>query len=186
MAQSYRKFLILFIISLLVSCAAYQTYNQTTKGKIFITGGVYQDHSWDDSMVLRRASWYHGMTLHFDALFYPADENSPFAMWFSIDEKDYFKKCDPLLVSVTYSSDPRKIPFSLFKEQMMKNGFDDIVLNHFGSYLENHATYKDWNLGNYRIAGFCKRHPTTFGKENEDKILVNFPSFSQLVIHLEK
>lgn len=176
------KHLVLALLVLLSSCAAYRTFNQTTTGKVRFPGGVKGDEAWDDSMTFRRASWYHGMTLYYDALIYTADAQSPFSRWFSAAEKEYFQKCDKLLVTVNYSADATKISHVMFREQMRANGYDDVVVNTFAASVKTHPTFQAWNLQNYKILGYCKRQPASVG--NNRQLWVSFPSFSQLKIKI--
>ena len=174
------KFSLLLIAFMMAGCAAYKNYNQTTKGKVFIRGGIYKEESWDDVMTFRRMSWYHGVTLYYDALFYKADLDSPFSKWFSPSEKEFFTKCEDFLVTVTYSADPTKISHVNFREQMKLNGYDDVIINTFASYLKVHPSANEWRFQNYKIMGFCKRSPSRLGT---DHIGINFPSFRYLEVN---
>lgn len=168
----------------LASCAGYQgykTFNQTTSGEVVIRGGIYQKESWNDEIIFQRMSWYHGMTLYYDTLLYKADINSPFTKWFSPSEKEYFAKCESLIVSVNYSADPSKISHVNFREQMKLNGYDDVVLTNFSSYLKTHPAAQDWRFFNYRILGYCKRSPSRLGTGN---LAINFPSFKHIEVNL--
>lgn len=165
-----------------LSCSSHKTYNQTTTGKILIQGGVFEKDSWDDTLTFKRMSWYHGMTLYFDALLWKADMDSPFYKWFSPSEKEFFTKCESVLVTAVYSADPLKISHVNFREQMKLNGYDDVVINRFASYLKTHPSAQDWRLGNYKIMGYCKRSPSRI--KNSKKLGINFPSFKQLEVGL--
>jgi hypothetical protein len=167
---------------LLASCAAYRTFNQTTRGDVRFPGGVHKEETWDDAMVFRRASWYHGMTLYYDALVYTADPASPFSKWFSSAEKEYFERCERLLVTVNYSADATKISHVMFREQMRFNGYDDVVVNTFASSVKTHPGFQAWNLPNYKILGYCKRRPAVVGKATV--LAVTFPSFRELMLDL--
>jgi hypothetical protein len=122
------------------------------------------------------------MTLYFDALLWKVDVDSPFTKWFSSSEKEFFTKCESLLVTAGYSADPLKISHVSFREQMKLNGYDDVVINNFASYLKTHPSAQDWRLANYKIMGYCKRSPSHVGKGN--KLAINFPSFQQLEVGL--
>ncbi len=171
----------LLVLVTLASCAAYKTYNQTTTGKVRLRGGVHEKESWNDVLLFRRMSWYHGMTLYYDALLWRASLDSPFALWFSPTEREFFTKCESLLVSAGYSADPSKISHVAFREQMKLNGYDDVVLNNFASALKSHPSASDWRLQNYKVMGYCKRSPT---RMNGRKLSINFPSFNQLELNL--
>ncbi|MFY7991799.1 MAG: hypothetical protein ACOVP4_00785 [Bacteriovoracaceae bacterium] len=176
-----KKIILLVLASLLAGCATYKTYNQTNIGRVKIRGGVHKELAWDDSLFFKRMSWYHGMTLYFDTLVYKADISSPFSNWFSASEKEYFNKCEKLVVTVSYSADPAKISHVDFREQMRLNGYDDVVVNDFAAALKNHPDNSDWSLKNYKILGFCKRSPS---KLQQGRIVINFPSFSEEYINL--
>lgn len=172
-------FLALFVFA---SCAAYRSFNQTTNGDVRFPGGVHKDETWDDSMNFKRASWYHGMTLYYDALLYTASPNSPFSKWFSSAEKEYFQRCERLLVTVNYSADATKISHVMFREQMRLNGYDDVVVNTFASSVKTHPGFQAWNLQNYKILGYCKRRPAVVGTPTE--LAITFPSFKELYLKL--
>ncbi len=174
------KFLALLLLGL-VGCASYKSYNQTTTGKVVLRGGIYQKESWDDSLTFKRMSWYHGMTLYFDAMIYRADPESPFSKWFSASEKEFFTKCEKLLVTVAYSADPSKISHVNFREQMKLNGYDDVVINNFSSFLKSHPSSTEWRMLNYKVMGYCKRSPGRLGTTN---LAINFPSFKHLEVKL--
>jgi hypothetical protein len=166
---------------LLAGCSAYKTYNKTTTGKVVLRGGTYKLDEWDDSLVFRRMSWYHGVSLYYDALVYKADPESPFTKWFSAAEKEYFAKCESLVVSVNYSADPSKISHVNFREQMRLNGYDDVVINNFSQFLKTHPNGQDWRIMNYKVVGYCKRSPS---KLDPNHLAINFPGFHQLEINL--
>jgi|GEM_PF-470283 len=176
------KTLLLALMVVVTSCAAYRSFNQTTTGKVRFPGGVKGNEVWDDSMMFRRASWYHGMTLYYDALIYTADEKSPFTRWFSNAEREYFQKCDKLLVTVNYSADATKISHVMFREQMRANGYDDVVISTFAASVKTHPTFQAWNLQNYKILGYCKRQTALVGTKSQ--IWVSFPSFPELKIKI--
>lgn len=169
------------MLVLVSGCASYKSYNQTTTGKVLLRGGIYQKEAWDDSLTFKRMSWYHGMTLYFDAMIYRADPESPFSKWFSNSEKEYFTKCEKLLVTVAYSADPSKISHVNFREQMKLNGYDDVVINNFASYLKSHPSTTEWRLLNYKVMGYCKRAPSRLGTSS---LAINFPSFKHLEVNL--
>ena len=176
------KFFLLLILILVSACAVYKTHNQTTTGLVSFPGGVYREEVWDDKMVFNRLSWYHGLTLYYDSLLYYPQIDSKFSKWFSESEKEYFQKCEKLLVTVNYSADPNKVSHVMFREQMRMNGYDDVVINNFASYVKTHPTYQAWNLQNYKILGFCKRQPTRIG--DGKRIYLNFPNFKEMHLSL--
>lgn len=175
------KFFLLIVLLAVSSCAAYKTHNQTKKGSVILRGGVYEDESWDKALKLKRVSWYHGVSLYYDLLLWRANLDSPFAKWFSPQEKEFFTKCEDFIVTAAYSADPAKISHINAREQMKLNGYDDVVLNNFSNYLKSHPSANDWRLQNYKVIGFCKRAPSRHGT---DDLIINFPSFKQVEIEL--
>jgi len=173
---------ILYLIFLsIVGCAAHKNYNQTTTGQVTYKGGIYKKMVWDDNLSMRRMSWYHGMTLYFDVILWKADSDSPFSNWFSATEKEYFSKCESLIVTAGYSADPSKISHVSFREQMKLNGYDDVVINTFAGYIKSHPASIDWRFQNYKVLGFCKRSPS---KMQTKKLAINFSGFKQLELDI--
>ena len=170
-----------FLLLLVASCASYKSFNQTTTGKVVLRGGIFEKQIWDDKLIFKRMSWYYGMTLFFDTLIWKADPASPFSQWFSPSEKEFFTKCEKLLVTVSYSADPTKISHVNFREQMKLNGYDDVVLNNFAAYLKTHPSSIDWRMVNYKVMGYCKRSPSL---TNNGQLAINFPSFKHLEVNL--
>ncbi|MCE3011757.1 MAG: hypothetical protein LW878_01710 [Proteobacteria bacterium] len=176
-----KKVILFGLVLLVTSCAAYRSFNKTTTGSVRFPGGVKAKEQWDDAMIFKRASWYHGMTLYYDALVYRAEKDSPFSRWFSSSEQQYFQKCEHLLVTVNYSADATKISHVMFREQMRENGYDDIVVNSFAQSVRTHPTFQDWNLQNYKVLGYCKRQTAKVG--GEGYLSVSFPSFTELILN---
>jgi hypothetical protein len=175
------KIAVFLLMALLVGCASHDSYNQRTSGKVVFRGGVYKKKGWNDPLEFKRMSWYHGMTLYYDVILWKADPESPFAVWFSPAEKEFFTRCESLIVTAGYSADPTKISHVNFREQMKLNGYDDVVINSFANYLKAHPSAQDWRLQNYKVMGYCKRSPTRLNTSN---LAINFPSFRQLEIDL--
>lgn len=171
----------IFLLFLVVSCASHESFNQTTTGEILFRGGTYRLQRWNDNLVFKRMSWYHGVTLYYDALVWEASPDSPFALWFDDSEKELFGKCESLVVSAAYSADLLKISHVNFREQMKLNGYDDVVVNSFAKFIKTHPSAPDWKLQNYKIMGYCKRSPSAMNSEN---LVINFPGFKQLEIKL--
>src|SRR5690606_675912 len=180
-----RRFMRIFLSSLLLlvvaSCASHESFNQTGTGEVLFRGGTHRLKSWNEDLVCKRMSWYHGITLYYDALLWKASPHSNFSLWFSDAEKEYFGKCESVLVTAGYSADPLKISHVNFREQMKLNGYDDVVINSFAKYLKTHPSAPDWKLHNYRVMGYCKRSPSSMGSSN---LIINFPGFKQLEIDL--
>lgn len=175
------KIAVLLLIALMIGCSSHDSYNQRTSGRVVFRGGVYKNDTWDEKLEFKRMSWYHGMTLYYDTIIWKADPTSPFAQWFSSAEKQYFARCESLLVTAGYSADPNKISHVNFREQMKLNGYDDVVVNTFARFLKTHPSAQDWRLQNYKVMGYCKRSPTRMETSN---LAINFPSFKQLEVDL--
>lgn len=173
------KSLVILVLLAIAGCAAHKSYNKTATGKVYLTGGVYKEDSWDENLKLKRLSWYHGMTLYYDLLLWEAKLDSDFSKWFSAQEKEFFVKCEKFLVSVAYSADPNKISHVMAREQMKLNGYDDVIVNTFANYFKSHPSAVEWKLTNYKVTGYCKRSPTRLDPKN---IQINFPGFTQLEV----
>jgi hypothetical protein len=175
------KSFIILVLLIISGCAAHKSYNKTATGRVMLTGGVYKNDSWNENLKFKRLSWYHGMTLYYDLLLWKADLDSPFAKWFSPQEKEFFVKCEKFLVSVAYSADPNKISHVMAREQMKLNGYDDVVINTFANYFKSHPSAVEWKISNYKVMGYCKRAPSRL---DPNSIQINFPGFKELEVDL--
>ena len=81
------------------------------------------------------------------------------------------------MVTAGYSADPTKISHVNFREQMKLNGYDDVVINTFGTYIKSHPSSLEWRFQNYKVIGFCKRSPSQMDSSN---LAINFAGFMQL------
>jgi hypothetical protein len=175
------KIVSLGILALLFGCATYKNYNQSTTGKVIYKGGFFQKDSWEDNMPMKRMSWYHGMTLYYDVIMWNADIKSNFSKWFSPTEKEYLEKCEKFIVTVGYSADPTKISHVNFREQMKLNGYDDIIINTFASFIKSHPSSIEWRFQNYKVLGYCKRSPGSIKARN---LVINFSGFKQTEVEI--
>lgn len=173
------KTMLILMLLMTGGCAVYKSYNKTSDNTVVFTGGSFKNETWDEFLKLKQVSWYHGMSLYYDMLLWKADLDSNFSKWFSPQEKEFFIKCEKFLVAVQYSADPSKISHVLAREQMHLNGYDDVVINHFASYLKAHPSSVEWKLENYKVVGYCKRAPSLVGKE---QVVINFPGFLEVDI----
>jgi hypothetical protein len=55
--------------------------------------------------------------------------------------------------------------------QFEKVGYGDLILVDFNTQLEAHHSYKDWQLSEYKIVGFCKKD------ENTNIVKISIPGF---------
>ncbi len=173
------SFIFWFFISLL-SCSNL-SHNQVRIDMIRFTGGIYRNQVWNNKLNFRRVSWYHGITMYFDMLYYSVDLDSPFYQWFGPVGAELAQNCSPLLVAVQYSSDSEKIAISDLKAQMEKNGLESVVLRDFGKALKSHPEYQRWNLRSYEVTGYCRRKSS----ENTEDIILNFPGFREVSLPIE-
>ena len=46
------KSLVILVLLAASGCAAHKSYNKTATGKVYLTGGVYHEESWDENLKL--------------------------------------------------------------------------------------------------------------------------------------
>lgn len=168
-----KKLFLIFSLLFVFGCTGKYVTNDLKEGKARFFGGTYNDMYWKDNLVFSRYSWYYRIKLYYEVLMTRATPNSKFAQWFSPAEKEYFKRCKDLIVSVVYSADQNKISHSNFINQMETNGYEFVTVNTFAKHLSSHPSYVDWKLNRYKIFGHCLAR----SKKRPEKIAITFPGF---------
>jgi hypothetical protein len=156
------------------------THNKVTQGDTAITGGVYEDKSWDDRLVFKRVSWHYGVSLYYDAFMTEIGPSNPFFQWFSEKTKTELSSCQHAILAVTYSFSSKKIGHALFSKEMSNQGYEVVNTLNFQSHLKNHPDYRAWNLNLYKVKAFCKKSNVL----KESQLTFNFPGFSQTQIKI--
>ncbi len=174
-----RIFLLLNLLAL--SCASNLTHNTIEKDEAIFRNGVQRTDQWEADLKFKRVSWYQGLMLSNDVLYWNVDQFSPFAQWFSSDEKEYFSKCYPLIVTMMYAGNHRGFSNAMMKAELEKSGFSEVALTSFGDSLKAHPEFGVWKLKNHKLNGFCRSQEKSLrGKY----IYINVPGFAQTYLEL--
>ncbi len=175
-----KKFIFPIFLYMLVSCSTL-TKQLIDYGEFSIKGGVYKNQKWNDSLTFKRVSWFHEFSMFFDVNVVRFNNKGPFANWLSPDEVAEISGCRDFLISLTYSLDEDKISQRMFLDEMVRNGYDKIMLPNFEIHLKLHPDFDRSSLSLYKLYGHCKRTDS----EIVQSISVGFPGFSESIIKLD-
>ena len=151
----------LILLLLLSSCSFYKGYkghNRTDKMTVRLKGGVYENKQWDDTLSLKRTSFYEGSKLSHDVIITKLDKTSPFYQWMG-DQKSILNDCTEVYVALFYKdmNAIRSVPISYMRDQIIKKGFNEIVIQNFSYYMRQHYAFDQWVLTDHKIYGYCNR-----------------------------
>ena len=190
----------LVIIFCCLSCGNLSK-NMIKQGKTEMRGGTKGSQTWNSDLVFSRYSWYQELTMVFDLLLARVDNTSPFYAWFSQSEKETFSKCADAMVSMTYALDQKKVSHQSFMIEMEKNGYNQLLVPGFESFLKLHPDFNKYSFSLYKVHGYCRPYskgtreaqPTEEvatglstipapGGTSGAGILISFPSFQDQVL----
>ena len=164
--------LITFLFLILVSCSNLSK-NTVNDGSLPIRNGVFENKTWNDTLVFERYSWNHELTLNFELMVAKLDPQSGFNFWFSKDELATFNKCKDARIVLAYSLDTKVIPYSILNEQLEFNEFAKFDLIEFKKNLLAHPDATQNSLKLYHVFGVCR-------KSNDlAPVKISFPGFSE-------
>lgn len=164
---------------LFTACSSVKTENRVGVTDVSFYGGTYENLTWNDRLDFKRASFYRGMNITFDIYLHKFNMSSPFSNWLSMDEKKNVSSCSTFVLALDYNNWNSEIKHQDFKQEMEKNGFDEVKLVHFERFLKAHPNYLDWHLGGYRVFGFCKKKI-----DQTNDIEFSFPGFEKTSLKL--
>ena len=163
----------LLSLIIFVSCTNL-TKNMVKLGEFSIRSGNYKKTTWDESLDFKRISWFHELTLLYDAIYVSLDEQSKFNNWFSLEEERRLKNCGEKLVTLTYSLDSERISHQMFYSQLRNLGYEQFVVPDFTRALKMHPDFEQLSLTLYKINIFCRK------EKYAGEIPINFPSFQEV------
>lgn len=169
------KYLNLFLLFLIVSCST-MTKNLVMKGDFSLKGGRNYEMQWQDSLVFKRTSWYKELTMYFDVAYTHIDAKSPFYNWFSELEKNELKDCIDIIITAEYAFRPRDISKGMFKQEVLRFGYESFVVNDFERNLRMHPDFSRFQTGVYSTHAFCRR-----GIQAKP-IAIVFPGFKKVML----
>jgi len=165
-----RLCLSLIFLALFSACSN-MSQNLTMGDSSIISGGVFEDREWDETMKFRRMTWFKELSMLFDVRLAELNLDSPFANWMTEDEKKTVRDCGHFLISLSYALDSKRLSQSMYKKQMVKNGYRPIYLPNFSTHLKLHPDYSKSTLKLYRIVGYCSPNIA------RNEVSISFPGY---------
>ena len=162
--------LLLVTMLFLLSCSVHKTRKNFVAGEIAIDGGSYQNLEWKDEMKFKRYSWFNEASMKYDILLSELKNSSKFATWMGRDRSKLLN-CRKLLVGLVYTDINAKYGKPYLISQFEKFGYGNIVMVDFNSHFEAHHSFKDWQLSEHKIVGFCKKD------DNSKNVEIDIPGF---------
>lgn len=141
------------------------------EGSLALRGGKADGAAWDESLVLRRASWYSEALLLYDLLHAEVGPSSPFSGWLSPAERRGLDRCSPGLVVMAYAMDGARISHQDLLRAARAQGFERTALPVFRARARTHPDFRRHALHLYDVHGLCAR-PGSPGS-----FTVSFPNF---------
>ena len=169
--------MILFGVMLTAFSCSNLTKNIIKQDSRYLRGGVFEKMKWDDSLKFERTSWFHELTLVFDSMLAPIDDQSPFYKWLSKSEKDSLDRCQRSYISVSYAYDSKKISQLMYRDILKKQGLKEVAIPQFKGAFALHQDNEKLSLQLYKIKAFCYDGP-------KKKLTISFPSFNSVDIAL--
>lgn len=166
---------LLLALAILASCSTLNK-NMIKKGTYTISGGVYQNQKWEDSLDFNRVSWFKELTLTFDVFLTTIDKGSPFYNWFSEDEKKLVSSCVDSKVSLTYAWDPMQVSRENFYAEMEKIGYERLSIPHFHNNMKMHPNFARVNVYLYKTSLLCRK------KLSGEKLVISFPGWNSVTL----
>ncbi len=144
------------------------------QGKTRLNGGVYHNQQWKESLPLKRISWYHQISMHYEVFIAEDILSTPFKQWLSVSEEKTIKNCPHFFYIFSYQMDLSEIHHSHFASKMQENSFKIIYLPNFTAELKAHPELTKRNLVNYKHWGFCS--------QTKDSATITFPGYRPVII----
>ena len=166
-------------ISIISACSYYKGYkghNRADKMNVRLKGGTYEKKQWSDTLEFKRTSFYAGAKLNHDVIITRLDKTSPFYNWMG-EQKSLLTDCTEVFVTLFYKDMNafRAVPISYMRDQIIKRGYEEIVIQNFAYNLRQHYAFGQWVLNDHKIYGYCNRS----GIKTE-KIHFSMPGFKEV------
>ncbi|MBT4790073.1 MAG: hypothetical protein HON90_00755 [Halobacteriovoraceae bacterium] len=149
------KTICILFVFLLSACSINQTRRPISQSQVLLSGGRYNEQSWDDDLSFSRFSWYHDATLTHEVLIAPLSKESKFSFWLG-ESSEYLTKCIHFKVALVYADLNTAKGVAHIVSEIEKSGYKRVSLLDFSHQLKAHQNYLDWKLGQHKIMGFCQ------------------------------
>ena len=169
---------LLILLSFFLSCTSNNlSKNHIRKAEVNFYGGVASKKKWSQPLEFRRAGFYKELLLMYDVLITKIDKTSPFMNWFSLGEAQLVEACPSFFIVLDYSYQTPIVPILIrrteFKNQMIDQGFEDMIVYQFSQNIKLHPDFTRLNFHQYYVTGYCHQDPTV------REIHIDLPGFSQ-------
>jgi len=166
-------FCLLFI---LLSCSS-MSEKQVMSGQIRLDQGRKVGEVWNDSLSLKRKTWFHGMKIEFDNYFGHITKDSKFMNWFGEAELAFFNDCSTIVLSLTNTNFHHVFANHDIVNQMSLNNFSKISAPVFIKNFKLHPEYRHWNLSMYEPKLFCST-------QKINSLTLSIPSYEKTEVRL--
>ena len=148
---------LLFLASLIFSCASVNSYNKVIQDGVSLRGGTDGEKSWSSAVKLQRTSWFNGVKMVNDIFIGKLDKDSDFKAWFGNSKDLLESQCSQFYVALIYTNGFRGGSRGLLRKTITDTGLEEVVIPDFTQYLRTHPIYQALNLENHRVSGFCAK-----------------------------
>lgn len=171
------KFAWALMLLFVAACSTYRGQNRVQEDIVKFPGGVYEDKTWDDTLVFERNQFYIGATLYYDLLSTKIEPGSPFANWMGND-KELVSKCEDFYVFMAYRNIRRAIPQSSVEAQIEAQGGKVSLLPDFRRNVREHFVSDEMHFLGHKVVGVCfsEKLPASSSKR---ELFLTLPGFKK-------
>ena len=171
-----RRVLTIGFIIILAACAS-NTTNRVSKTNVSMSGGEYEQKSWDETLEFKRTSWYIGASLAYDIMIARLDKQSPFRYWLENNQEKLITECKDLYVALIYTNSMSNLlklqSPAYIRKQITDIGFEEVTMASFQANMSAHNIFGQWHLRNHKFSGFCYKKMSSI----PEQISISLPGF---------
>lgn len=171
-----KNILMVCLICLVSSCSSLSK-NMKKEGELTLRGFKLQESETKEELILKRYSWYQGLTLDFELLMSSIKKDSDFYKAFTLEEQKTLSKCDAVYIAFTYELTGKRLSRGHLLTQLQSVGLNDVVTPDFAKEMRMHPDFSGESLQLYRFHTFCS-------SEGKLETFINFPGFSSFQIRI--
>lgn len=147
--------------------------NQVRQSTSVIKGGQSGNATWNDSLKIKRTSWFHKANLLYEINIAQVPLDSPFLGWLDVNERSITKKCKQILWVIDYYYDLRRAQPNYVKNLLSESGYVDLAVPNFNKNFLNHPDTGSFSNKSYKMQLFCNESKVYSG------ITATIPGFKQ-------
>jgi hypothetical protein len=179
MGAAMQKYLALTVIfSVMISCTSMSSLNKVLQSDVPFSGGVGSEKEWNDTLKLRRTSWYYEATMTNDLFVGELSKESPFVEWLGTAKKNMLSDCKQFFIAIYRIHNFRRAAKGRLLKPISDKGLREINIVEFKAHMKSHPTFTGLHLDTYQVTGFCsdKNIP------HIDAISIDLPAFRAINI----